>query len=325
MKLPGLKTIAGFFLAAALTAPSTFGVSTALPGTINYVEGKAQIGPEMLDSKSVGSADLQTGQTLSTNQGRTEILLTPGVFLRLDDNSSAKMISPSLTDTRVEIDKGRAMVEVAEIHKQNDIEITEDGVTTRLLKNGVYEFDADKGQVKVFDGKAQVEDQGRDVELKGGRQFALNSDTPLKAQKFDKKQNEDDFYNWNNLRSQYESEANVQSAALVPSGFVGPGWWWDPYFSSYAFIPGDGYFYSPFGWGFYSPGRAPYYYGGYYRAPYRYGPYHYRPGHYGYSRGVAPSVGHPGSPTVARGPSGFGGAHGGGFGGVHGGGFGGHR
>lgn len=314
MKLLGMKTIAVLFLAAGLGMP-VFGVNPALPGTINYVEGKAQIGPEVLNSKSVGSADLEVGQTVSTDKGRAELLLTPGVFLRLDDNTSAKMISPSLTDTRVEIDKGRAMVEVAELHKQNNIEIAEGGINTRLLKNGVYEFDADKAQVKVFDGKAQVEDQDKSIELKGGREFALNSDTPLKAQKFDKKQSEDDFYNWNSLRSEYESEANVQTAALVPSGFVGPGWWWDPYFSAYTFIPGNGYFFSPFGWGFYSPAWAPYDYG----VPYRYGPYHWHPGHYGYVGGARPPAvaARPAPPIVAHAPSGFGGMHGGGFAGRH--------
>jgi hypothetical protein len=312
MKLAGLKTIAVFFLAAAVGSPA-FGVNTALPGTINYVEGQAQVGSEMLNSKSVGSADLQTGQTLSTEKGRTELLLTPGVFLRLDNNSSAKMLSPSLTDTRVEIEKGRAIVEVAELHKQNNIEIAEDGTSTRLLKNGIYEFDADNGQVKVFDGKAQVEDKDNGVELKGGREFALNSDTPLKAKKFDRKQSEDDFYNWNSLRSEYESEANLQTAAVVPSGFVGPGWWWDPYFSAYTFIPGNGYFISPFGWGFYSPAWVPYYYG----VPYRYGPYHWRSGHYDHVGAVPPSVGRPAPPMVARGPAGFGGMHGGRFAGRH--------
>ena len=42
---------------------------------------------------------------------------------------------------------------------------------------------------------------------------------------------------------------------------------WDPWFSCYTFIPGDGIFYSPFGWGFYSPWwayQAPIYFGGRY-------------------------------------------------------------
>jgi hypothetical protein len=36
-------------------------------------------------------------------------------------------------------------------------------------------------------------------------------------------------------------------------GWWGPGWYWDPWFSGFTFLPGDGFFYSPFGWGFYSP------------------------------------------------------------------------
>jgi hypothetical protein len=191
------------------------------------------------------------------------------------------MISPSLTNTEIELDKGRATLEVAEIHKQNNIKIDEDGATTQLLKKGLYEFDANNGTIQVFDGKAQVQDDDKSVDVKGGRELSLNADQPLKPQKFDKKKSQDDFYSWNALRSQYEAEANVQVAPYVPAGFGGPGWFWDPWFSAYTFVPGNGIFYSPFGWGFYSPAWISY-------APVWYGvPYHYYGGH---SHGVHPQV-----------------------------------
>ena len=38
----------------------------------------------------------------------------------------------------------------------------------------------------------------------------------------------------------------------------GPGWYWNPYWDMYGFIPGDGIWYSPFGWPFYSPWVALY-------------------------------------------------------------------
>ena len=47
-----------------------------------------------------------------------------------------------------------------------------------------------------------------------------------------------------------------------------PGWFWDPYFDAYTWMPWDGIFFSPFGWGFYSPGfayAAPFYGGGFLR------------------------------------------------------------
>lgn len=69
MRLPRLKAIAGFFLAAILSAPawgSETSANSALPGTLNYVEGQALIGAQVLNSESVGSAELQPGQSLTT-------------------------------------------------------------------------------------------------------------------------------------------------------------------------------------------------------------------------------------------------------------------
>lgn len=128
--------------------------SPAVPGTVNYVEGQVSIGAEELNSKSVGSAQVDPLQSLTTATGKTEMLLTPGVFLRLGDHTSAQLVSSSLTNTQVAISSGEAMVEVDELYPQNDIRVAEDGVTTRLMKTGLYDFDADHSLVRVIDGKA---------------------------------------------------------------------------------------------------------------------------------------------------------------------------
>jgi ferric-dicitrate binding protein FerR (iron transport regulator) len=168
------------------------------------LEGQAAVGAQTLDAKSVGAVDLEPGQELATENGKAEILLTPGVFLRLGENSSAKMISPSLTNTEVNLDKGEALVEVGEIHPENDIRIDENGATTRLLKTGLYDFDAAHDQVRVFNGKASVQDGDRDITVKAGHEVDLNASGRLKAQKFDKKPLEaSDLYRWSSLRSSY--------------------------------------------------------------------------------------------------------------------------
>lgn len=323
MRLSWMRAFAGLFLAVVLSVPmwgDTRGANTALPGTLNYVEGQASMGTETLNSKSIGSAELQKGQTLTTDDGKAEMLLTPGVFLRLDSHSAVTMLSPSLTDTRVEVRQGRALLEVAELYQQNDIQILENGATTRVEKPGLYDFDAARNQVRVFDGKAVVRDGDRDVTLKGGREVSLNSATPFKAGKFDKKTYEaSDLYRFSSLRSAYLAEANLDQARVYVAGYgfgpgwYGAGWYWNPWFGAYTFIPGDGIFYSPFGWGFYSPlvvYRAPFYWGGrYYRS---FGP--------GYR---APAIARPapamhagpmGAPAI-RGPEMSGGFRGGSFGG----------
>ena len=307
MKLLKPASIVSLVLAVILSAPA-FAVSpdahSALPGTLNYVEGQANIGAETLNGNSIGSATLQPGQTLNTGNGKAEILLTPGVFLRVDDQSAVKMISPSITDTELELQRGRAMVEVAEIHAQNNLRISEDGIATQLVKKGLYEFDADQQQVVVFDGKARVQDGDRGVDLKGEKKLDLNTNGKLKPQSFDKSEyKQSDLYQWSSLRSSYLAEANAETAPVYISsgyygpGWFGPGWYWAPAFGGYTFIPGDGFFLSPFGWRFYSPLVI-------YRSPWRYGyahPSYGRPGYVnGFTRG--PAANHNGPVVVPRSP-----------------------
>jgi len=89
-----------------------------MPGTLNYVEGQASIGNQTLTSDEVGTANLQDGQVLETGNGKAEILLTPGVYLRVGSNSAVKMVSSNLTDTQVALRQGEAMLEVDQIYKR---------------------------------------------------------------------------------------------------------------------------------------------------------------------------------------------------------------
>jgi len=254
--------IGGLFLAAMLAIPArgdTQPRGSAVPGTLNYVEGQVSVVSQQLDSKSIGSQTLQAGESITTESGKAELLLTPGVFLRVGSNSSVKMISPSLTSTEIGVEQGEASVEVTEIHPQNNIRIDTDGITTRVVKNGFYDFDAARNQVFVLEGEAIVDENGKQVKLKGGHELTLNQDS-TRPQGFDKNTYKSgDLYRWSSLRSAYLAEANVDAApAYIAGGGYGPGWYgggwyWNPWFGCYTFIPADGIFYSPFGWGFYSP------------------------------------------------------------------------
>ena len=273
MKRSRLSTVGGIFLAALLSGPA-LGSIPPQPGTVNYIEGQASIGTQTLTPNSIGSARLAAGQSLSTQDGRAEILLTPGIFLRVDAHSSMQMVSPGLADTNVTLQKGRALLDAADIRPANNVRIGEIGASVQLQKAGLYEFDADQGIIRVFDGKAAVQTGGRDIEVTSGHELAIHAAGKLKARKFDRQQYADDFYRWASLRSSYLAEANVDAARRYagengwsPGLWSGEGWYWDPWYSAYTFIPGEGIFYDPFGWGFYSPWmafRAPYFgFGGY--------------------------------------------------------------
>ena len=312
MRLSRFQAILSLILAAVLSAPAwaNTDAKAAVPGTINYVEGQVSIDDQTLGTDAIGSAQLQADQTLTTSNGKAEVLLTPGVFLRLGNNSSVRMISPNLATTELAVNQGSAMLEVTQLYPQNDIRISEDGATAYIQKTGLYAFDATQGQIRVFDGKAKVQDGDRDTTVKGGHEVTLNAEK-LKSQGFDKKQYEDsDLYRFSSLRSSYLAEANESSARVYVAngwygpGWVGAGWYWNPWFSTFTFIPADGLLYSPFGWGFYSPlvvYRAPIIYGGFHH----FGPGYRAPvfvGHRGFPRNGFVNHGFVNHGAVNRGP-----------------------
>jgi hypothetical protein len=95
------------------------------------------MGGQAFSEKSVGTARLAQGQSVSTQDGRAEILLTPGIFLRIDHETTVEMANPGLADTRLAVPKGRARVEVAEIRPENHVRISAQSASTRLLKPGL--------------------------------------------------------------------------------------------------------------------------------------------------------------------------------------------
>jgi hypothetical protein len=267
----GIKILTGLFVTAIAALPQNYTIS-AKPGVVNYVEGNV-----FLDGKAISPQNLKTtfvnaNETLSTDIGKAEVLLGPGVFLRLGDNSRVRMVSPSLTDTQVELKAGEMMIEADDIVKDSQVTVLDQGGSVLIDRNGLYRFTAgDSAKVAVLEGKANVLNGDRKTQIGKGREVLL-ADAGLKAKKFDAKA-PDELYAWSNVRSEYNAASSYQAAQDVNassyggvwggygfSGFSNPGWFWNSGFNSWAWLPGSGAYYSPFGYGFYSPlavGYAP--------------------------------------------------------------------
>jgi len=271
------------------------------PGTLNYVQGSAYLNGSQVNNKSVGTAELMPDEVLRTGGGKAEVLLTPGVFLRVADHSAVQMISPDITNTRVALLRGEAGIEVDEIYPQNDLQIVDNGVSTQLLKKGFYEFTASAPRVLVFSGEAQVElGDGQSREVKKHHEMALEAGVEARPHGFNASHAEDNLYSWSKLRSEYLAEENEQAAEQY--GWAYPGWYWNPW--------ALGWDWGPWGpWGGWGPWWGGGFWGGYYGGPIFYG------------RGYG-GRGYGGHPVGGRGFSGGGGFGGGGFhgGGFHGGG-----
>ncbi len=275
------------------------------PGSLNYVQGEVSSAGQPLTLQSVGHFALQPGQPLETSaDGYVEVLLTPGAFLRVGPNSQFSLSAVGLADTRINLTRGNALVEVDQFISGTHLEINLGSTSVDLIKKGLYSFATAPAAVKVFDGKADVVGMTSHTSLGKHDQTVIDDNPKLKRSSFDEAQaKQDPLYVWSSARSRSESDQN-QLVAKNPAGYypVGDGWFWDPYTSFYGFW-GPGSFYSPFGFSFF---------GGFYP-----GFYH---GFYGGFRRGYPVGGHAFVGVHGNGVSG--GFHGGGFhgGGFHGGG-----
>jgi hypothetical protein len=268
-------------------------VISAHSGTIHYKEGQVELDGKSVDQDSSKGqfGEVKTGQTLTVKDGQAEILLTPGVFLRVGENSSFTMLSNKLSDTRIEVLSGTAMVEVGELLQDNAITVKFHDSEIALGKKGLYRIDSDPARLRVYDGEAKVTTASQESALAVRKGHELLFGETLEAKAFDAKQT-DAFYNWNARRDEYIAEANIYAAKSARDSGYGFGsgysafgttgayangfgngfgsWMYNPYFGMFTYMPFDGMFFSPFGYSYFSPGMvgylympgSPFYYGG---------------------------------------------------------------
>jgi hypothetical protein len=260
-----LWVVFSVLILALLVAPAfAQPVISAKSGMVAKVEGKVLLGDQALEDSATKFPDIKENQIVRTEDGRTEILLTPGVFLRLGENGSVKMLSNRLIDTRVALLTGSAVVEADEIAKDTNVTIACKDAIVYLTKAGVYRFDAEPARLRVFKGSADVELGNSHAIATGGKMVMLGGE--LAVQRFDT-EDTDALDRWSQRRGQYVAMANVSAAkSLLSSGssYSGLGWgfnngpcmgaWgFNAYYGMMTYIPCRGTLNSPYGFMYWSP------------------------------------------------------------------------
>jgi hypothetical protein len=233
-------------------------VISAHSGLIHYVEGRVLLDGKAVQVKVSTFPEVKENMELRTEDGRAEVLLNPGVFLRLSENSAIRMVSNKLSDSQVEFLAGSAMVEASSqlAQKENSVSILYKGASVHLRKSGIYRFNSDPAQLRVYSGEAEVNGESNSLTVRSSHLVAL--DSLVAVEKFDAKDG-DALSRWSERRGEYISMANVSAAKYVNdsgSGMSSNGWFYNPYFGMFTYIPMNGMFYSPYGYPYYSPGRV---------------------------------------------------------------------
>jgi hypothetical protein len=250
-------------------------VISAKSGLISYVEGKVYLGDQIVEPSPTHFPDVKENAVVRTAEGRAEVLLTPGVVLRLGENSSFKMLTNRLIDTRLELLTGSAVVEADDIAKDTNVTLVCKDGTVSLSKKGLYRVDTAPARLKVFEGLASAQVAGQNFEVASGKMLGLGG-AIASVEKFDR-EDTDSLDNWSRRRGELVAMANVSAAKQVhDSGCAGysglsfvtptsttsqqpclsdpcaPGWRYNPWYGMITYIP-CGNAWSPYGYRYWSP------------------------------------------------------------------------
>ena len=268
-------TFAAAAVALVAVPASAQPVISAKSGVVSYVEGKVFVGDQELQSSLTSFPEVKEKMVLRTAEGRAEVLLTPGVFLRVGENSSFRMITNRLIDTRLELLTGSAVVEADEVAKDTNLTIVSGKASILISKRSLIRFDMEPARVKVFDGAASVTTGEQITPVAAGKMLSLDSEK-ASVEKFDKEAT-DALDRWSKRRAENVAMANVSSAKQVhdygcsyPTSFANPvgvpmsspcynpcgGWRYNPWYGMVTYIPCGGNIYSPYGYRYWSPNNV---------------------------------------------------------------------
>lgn len=242
-------------------------VISARAGGINAVTGNADVitrgggGWEQLTVTD----DLNSGDRVRTAlDGRIEILLNPGSYLRVGGNSEVELLDNSLANLEIRLWRGTAIVEATGADGlELNIGISTPHTRVVVVRQGLYRLHVvpeDATELIVRKGRVILSDS--QTKVKGGNKivFSATNVTVAKLTKEEKKQ-KDEVETWSKERAETLAKANRRiTDRMMTSAFASYGNPWDPWrpygrsFGVWFFNPNAGcYTFLPFFYGFGSP------------------------------------------------------------------------
>ena len=226
-------------------------VVSARAGVINIVEGDVSFERGGKVDMLLASDTLRAGDVVRTGRdGRAEILLNPGSYLRLSANSEFTFSDTRLHMLGLKLSKGSAIIEASMIVEAITV-ITPQGEFS-LIDAGLYRFNVGaNGSSEIIARKGKVQASG--VTVKEGKKAVVGAGAPV-VTSFDKK-SEDDFDLWSKERARIIVAANnkLSNRALRRNNSLslsGNSWIFNPFVGTYTYLPGYWGIYSPYGYGY---------------------------------------------------------------------------
>ena len=248
-------------------------VISAKAGGINAVSGQATVHGrgESEWQQLMVTDDLDAGDRVRTDSdGRVEILLNPGSYLRVGGNSEVELADNSLDNLEVRLLRGVAIVEATGGDGiELNINISTPHTKFAIVRHGLYRLSVmpSDNTTELIVRKGRVLYGSSQTKVKGGNKVVFNGVNVSVAKLTDeekKKTNRDEMDAWSEDRGKTLARANRRiTDRMMTSAFAswrgfgwsfgGYGlWFYNPRSSCYTFLPYGYRWGSPYGGGGYT-------------------------------------------------------------------------
>ncbi len=242
---------------------------SAKAGGINFVAGNVTVSRNGAGGQlSLTEQDnLEDGDLVTTGaEGRVEVLLNPGSYMRVGENSEFEMADTSLEHLRIKLLRGSAIIEVVGTDDTTlSLKVETPQTSAAIIRRGIYRLNVLQGgatEVLVQKGRALVGPTAQEV--KSGRMVTVTGGIMSAVVKIEKRP-EDSLALWSRQRAEYLAQVNrqIQPRILRASIFdysaeynTDPiyyrnrhsgSWVYDSQRNCYVFVPGQGGSSSPYG------------------------------------------------------------------------------
>ncbi|HEX9929831.1 MAG TPA: FecR domain-containing protein [Pyrinomonadaceae bacterium] len=252
-------------------------VISAKAGGVSYATGAVRVDRMATKKQHILAKgdEINDGDIIAVGEtGNAEILLNPGSFLRLAENTDIQFADTNLESLLLKMKNGSAVIEASAVGGEGgaDIQIVTPQSTISLEKSGIYRLNVTANATEVFVWKGAA--TAGNVIVKAGRKAVLQKGATAVIAKFDKDESRDALDLWSKDRSKELAKLNnkIRSRDLTraftgySNGFngfngfnrLGGFWAYNRFTGNYCYVPyGFGYGSSPYG---YSYDRGIYWY-----------------------------------------------------------------
>ena len=157
-------------------APSARAAESEEAGAIQFAFGQVLLDQEPLSPDVAGLYSISEKRHLSTKDGLVEVALFPRSSLRLGGNSEFEMLSADVSDVKVRLVRGSAIVDGVKKSGKHAASLLYGEAVVQFQKGGLYRIDAVAGapaRLRVFRGQVLVSVGGSDYKVKAKQAFLL--------------------------------------------------------------------------------------------------------------------------------------------------------